>query len=127
MRVFNFMQHKDCCNNKHCQNIFYTWLFVPRKSSVSGTATFSETRKLFFGKKDIITLAPNPVSDWLMISIEPGDATKLVQVFSSNGTLIYKNSDEVLGVNIKNYPAGIYVVKIITKNSYKYEERVIKN
>jgi hypothetical protein len=81
--------------------------------------------------KKNVTIFPNPVTDYLNISIEePKSASGLVRVIDHSGNIVWEN---VLIPNIKNvkFPinlkSGFYIVNLLVGNLTFYSQRIIVN
>jgi WD40 repeat protein len=58
-----------------------------------------------------ISIQPNPTSDWLYLTVGPGETGQL-RIFFTNGQLLYENLNlsgpERLEIITKNWPVGVY-------------------
>jgi hypothetical protein len=90
-----------------------------------GTFALSKIRNVEFDLKNGYTLFPNPVSDKLNFkSTENWNTVSSIQIYNAQGVEVYTSpSVPEKEVNVKDLPAGTYVVKLSRKNrqfsSYK--------
>jgi hypothetical protein len=74
---------------------------------------------------------PNPVQDFLKLKIRDLNTENLVwKMHDSNGKLL--NTDRVSGtetsIPITNYPSGVYLFSVLSKNNLQYKTfQIIKN
>ena len=87
-----------------------------------GTYSFSEVRIITLSRI-FVKIFPNPVKDWLNIELNSVAGNTQLNIFSGEGKLVLKRSipgqsgsiQEVL--DIRNLPAGTYILQIITGDS----------
>ncbi len=93
-----------------------------------GSFTYSEIRKLSCNDaKTLIAIAPNPTVDMFKISgMEKGRNTILI--YSNDGKLISTQvvKNTVYSVDMSNYAAGLYMVRIVNENGSTNVNRVVK-
>ena len=93
-----------------------------------GSYTYSEIRKLSCtDAKTLIAIAPNPTVDIFKISgMEKGRNTILI--FSNDGKLISTQvvRNTVHSVDMSNYAAGLYMVRIVNENGSTNVNKVVK-
>lgn len=68
--------------------------------------------------KDIV-LFPNPVLDWLTLSLGTSEGQKDITIYQATGKT-FKTHDTVsreVSLNVADYPAGMYIVKVRTSRS----------
>ena len=71
--------------------------------------------------KSPCTIFPNPSSD--LLSIKSEDRIKLIEIYSSNGSLVITRTEPT--INIENLPSGVYIIKIKTNKGW-YSEQFCK-
>ncbi|MFC2111034.1 SBBP repeat-containing protein, partial [Bacteroidota bacterium] len=77
-------------------------------------------------KSNSLNIFPNPVEDYLSINCNTNDFYD-VQIFDITGKLLYINK-QLAGlnrINIKNYPSGVYIIELITKDGIN-KSKIIK-
>ncbi len=93
------------------------------------SSSYSSVIVIKIGKKQPgITVYPNPVSDKFFLTYVGDAATVNVQLYSSNGQLVYNASHVVanpITIATNNLPNGNYVVKV-TDNKKSYEYKFVK-
>jgi hypothetical protein len=84
------------------------------------------------GEKELIKIYPNPADDMIFIKtteiIDPG--TSEWRIMNAVGNLVewgsFKSGNEIITVNSSNYPAGIYLVQLITGSSSLTKRVVVR-
>lgn len=89
-----------------------------------GSNAYSRIRKLNFNALASISVYPNPVSDILSIDMADWSKASAISVSNSAGKPVYKSQGSLeKNINVKGWPAGIYMVQITSTggamNSYK--------
>jgi hypothetical protein len=81
---------------------------------LDGTFAYSIIRKLSGEVGAEVTIYPNPVSNELSVLSTTGQTIGKVEVINQNGkVLLTRNGSSIASpINVKNLPAGIYLVKI---------------
>lgn len=89
---------------------------------------YSLTRTVAFSTSSTITILPNPTTDKVYIASANSGAIKSVEVYSTEGKLMQHINNYVpgSGINLYNYTAGVYLLKIIYKDETTQVERVVK-
>ncbi len=70
-----------------------------------------------------ITVYPNPVQD--ILYIDSKYQINSIQIFSSNGKVVYISDDAVTAINLLHLPSGIYYMKIQTKEGLVLTKKII--
>ncbi|WP_184171513.1 T9SS type A sorting domain-containing protein [Rhabdobacter roseus] len=92
------------------------------------THAYSPVRSLSFDIKVGTYLYPNPVAEKLLINIDDWNKVERVQVYSNSGKAVYEaQSAPVDGIDVKNLPAGLYVVRVTRTNGAVEAYKVVKN
>ena len=104
------------------------YFFRLKMINKDGTFTYSEIRKLSCtDPKTQIAIAPNPVIDMFNISgMEKGKNTILI--YSNDGKLIKSQvtGTTTYNVDISNFSAGLYMVRILNENGSNTTKRIVK-
>lgn len=76
-----------------------------------------------------VNIGPNPTTDGTF-TLNSNLIMARIEVYAQNGQLILTDEDDFLGVqrrvDIKDFPAGIYVVNVLLENNTTISQRVIK-
>lgn len=72
-----------------------------------------------------IKLYPNPTTDFFQLSGVHQNDVESVMVFASNGALI-RNFEKNTRYNITDLPKGVYLIKVVYKNTQSSVEKLIK-
>ena len=98
-----------------------------------GRYTFSPVRRISCNENDLIAVGPNPTNGSLNISFQLAKKDEMVlQVHDTRGVLLINKKISaaqglsVSNLNISNYPAGTYLVRIIGTNGKSETYRIIK-
>ncbi|WP_159473703.1 T9SS type A sorting domain-containing protein [Dyadobacter sp. 3J3] len=92
------------------------------------TYAFSKIRSIDAGQNVSTTLYPNPVSTTL--SINPGEWNKVdhIELTNLTGILVYKSTGNLVReINVKEFPAGLYVLRISRKDGSASVNKVMIN
>ena len=104
------------------------YFFRLKMINKDGTFTYSEIRKLSCTDlKTQIAIAPNPVIDMFNLSgMEKGKNTILI--YSNDGKLIKSQvtGTTTYNVDISNFSAGLYMVRILNENGSNTTKRIVK-
>ncbi len=75
-----------------------------------------------------VTVYPNPVNDHLFISIPDIGNSYSIYVYSVSGTEIFSTNiqSNIIDINMNNYPAGIYILKLNTSDGV-VTKKIVKN
>lgn len=67
-----------------------------------------------------IELYPNPVTDWLTLSLDKWLGKKNITVYQTTGKLLttHDTVGEEIKIYVANYPAGIYFVRVSTSDGF---------
>jgi len=74
-----------------------------------------------------IKLFPNPVTDWLTISV-PDSAIEQLQVFGIDGRLFYSNTtatQTTIQLDVSRWPVGMYFICVYAGNNLVGTEKVV--
>ncbi|MCE7042901.1 SdrD B-like domain-containing protein, partial [Dyadobacter sp. CY312] len=94
---------------------------------LDGSFAYSSIRKLSGDMGAELTIYPNPVSNELSIQSTTGQAIGKVELINQSGKVVLtKNGSSIASpINVKNLPAGIYLVKISFQNGTSENRKVI--
>jgi hypothetical protein len=89
-----------------------------KQVDLNGRFTYSAVIKVTVSKIATVTLYPNPATDFILIkNIDPATMVQ-VRVISSDGkTVLQQKTAGNTQFNIKNLPAGLYMLRIIKKDN----------
>lgn len=98
-------------------------------SDTSDCITISGTniRETFINSE--ITIQPNPASDKTFLFFTKPTQNVMIELLSITGTLLYSNKDfsgDILPIDLHNYSAGIYILKIKEEHKSITIKRIIK-
>ncbi|WP_333660232.1 T9SS type A sorting domain-containing protein [Chishuiella changwenlii] len=105
--------------------------FVSDNDGIQKTSLIDDCSKLSTTnlQKQEIKIYPNPTKDW--IYIEGSSSNQIIELYDIAGKLIHTNQHKKLttiNINIGNLPKGIYLLRIIDKNTKEiYQKKIIKN
>lgn len=94
--------------------------------------TLQGNRQIISGetaKEDkLFSVYPNPNNGEFNIRVNSISETTRVEVYNSFGHLNYSNkiSDEVTSITLREYPNGIYIVRIIENDKVLRQEKIVK-
>ena len=76
----------------------------------------------------LFSVYPNPNNGEFSIRVNSISESTKVEVYNWQGTLTldYKVTDEVTAVTLKDFPNGIYIIRIIENNKVLKQEKIIK-
>jgi hypothetical protein len=94
---------------------------------LDGSFAYSSIRKLSGEVGAEVTIYPNPVSNELSVLSTTGQAIGKVEIISQNGKVLMTRNGSTISspINVKNLPAGIYLVKISFQNGTVENRKVI--
>ena len=75
----------------------------------------SVVRNIRFDLDYMISISPNPASDFINISFDKTNSTNsLIRIFDASGNLVFteKNSQPVLHINTSKFGRGLYFIKV---------------
>lgn len=111
---FDFMNYNNnlsvCVDNAQLNDV---QAMYPDISFTTTCGNFLAAKKNNI-KKTGITIAPNPVKDFMTVKSE--DPLKNVKIFDTQGRIVFNQefNDEVVRINLSAHPAGSYIVNIKT-------------
>lgn len=79
-----------------------------------------------FAPKSLISIYPNPTSDYVKINSENDQKIIQAQIFDLNGRLLSNSDIANQMVDFKNLTKGMYILKLIDENNSIHFEKVIK-
>ncbi len=85
-----------------------------------GRISYSEIRKVTFGKSGGVVIYPNPASSIVNLSLSADMVNKSIKVsvIAADGKVVLQsniaNTSQTETLNVSNLPAGTYVVRIVT-------------
>lgn len=82
-------------------------------------------------KSQILRLYPNPTGDWLCLSVENVNVTRVkISIYSSLGELIqpetHLQNNQNEAINMQKLSAGIYIIRLETEDGNHFFERIVK-
>lgn len=91
-----------------------------------GTSTYSSIRTLRFKSASMVSVYPNPVSETIVLESSKWETITNITAMSSDGKVMYnaKSHPERM-VNVKQWPAGIYLLRITDKNGLSTTHKII--
>ncbi len=94
------------------------------------TFTFSRVVSLNFDIKDKVNLFPSPVSELLTIKVREWNDVKDVEMFDSNGKLVYESHrksgvEPRQQISVKHLAQGVYMVKLTRKNGTMTTHKIV--
>ncbi|QRR03073.1 malectin domain-containing carbohydrate-binding protein [Dyadobacter sandarakinus] len=91
------------------------------------TSAHSKLVSLTFEGGEAVSVYPNPVADHLTIKAADWAKVQHVQLLNAVGRVIYSaNAVPAAGIDVKNLPAGMYVVQISQTDGSKVTYKIIK-
>ncbi|MCF0063211.1 T9SS type A sorting domain-containing protein [Dyadobacter chenwenxiniae] len=89
---------------------------------------YSTIRELHFEQSYQIALYPNPAVDKVRISMDHWDKIATVKLLGAQGNTLLEFDKKPLSkeINIRNFPAGLYVVQLLLKDGSTAAVKVIK-
>lgn len=76
--------------------------------------------------KDFVVY-PNPVKDWLHVTLPEYNSTSTIQIYSVEGKKVYQNSvpsnSRSSEINVSKLPQGSYVIKLINDNGNTFTQK----
>lgn len=75
-----------------------------------------------------VTLYPNPVTDYLSVSIPNPPSQTSITIYNLNGKEVYSSNvtSSITDINMSGYPSGVYLIKIISPDNGIITRKVIK-
>ncbi|WP_221392579.1 malectin domain-containing carbohydrate-binding protein [Dyadobacter sp. NIV53] len=73
------------------------------------------------------TIYPNPVADILTLKVDDWSKVGQVQLYSLTGKLVYQSQQPIADIDVKQLPAGLYVVHIKRTDGSLLTYKVVKN
>ena len=98
-----------------------------------GTFAYSRLRTVKYGGLGSLALHPNPVSDWLRIDAEDWSVFKHIKITNMAGETVNELDEEQIknlterAINVRNLPAGIYLVHFTQHDGTLNIGKVFKN
>lgn len=91
-----------------------------------GTNTYSKVRTLRFKSASIVSVYPNPVSETIMLESADWETISNITALSSDGKVVYDaDSHPERMVNVKQWSAGVYLLRITNKKGISATHKVI--
>jgi Secretion system C-terminal sorting domain len=89
---------------------------------------YSDIRTINFKTNNTITILPNPTTDKVLVTAGNTGTLKTVALYSSEGKLIQRINNFILGksIDMSNYAPGVYLLKFINKNEITEVIKIIK-
>jgi hypothetical protein len=77
---------------------------------------------------DQLIIYPNPTSDMLWITINSSIPTHQIAIYTITGQLIWieSNPDNQIGINVVDWPKGVYVVRVYNEQKINVQRFVVK-
>lgn len=124
-------------NNDNSGKIFYKTDVDWKTSSVPGSLLIRpmigsdmilSSPEISDDKKEELSIYPNPANDWFVIGNEDlrNDPDVVLQVLNIYGQTIINHKGIPSQVNISNLESGMYIVRIVKRNSY-YSAKLMIN
>jgi hypothetical protein len=81
--------------------------------------------QLNFDNKGIITIYPNPVKEWLNISLTGSQAIRSIVITDLNGKVVQKNQNLLTSsISVRHLTAGAYLIRVETSQGTLVEKFV---
>jgi hypothetical protein len=75
--------------------------------------------------ENIFDLYPNPTQEYFTIDLNTNQVVKGISVYSITGKLMYQNQDCFAKISTENFPKGVYLVEVRTKNALGRKKLII--
>ncbi len=119
--VSNQLKYQYTHNNLQASN-YYRIKFI----EMSGEIDYSKIRFIDNGNRKKVDVFPNPFVETITLrALEVGSK---VNIYNARGSLLYNKiaTSAVENINTKNYPAGVYFVKVFNENGSVFSQQIIK-
>ncbi|GGC10464.1 hypothetical protein GCM10011325_41550 [Dyadobacter sediminis] len=91
-----------------------------------GTSTYSKVRALKFKSAGLVSVYPNPVSEAIILESSKWEVITDITAMSSDGKVVYSaKSHPERVVNVKQWPVGVYLLRIMEKNGLSTTHKVM--
>lgn len=97
-----------------------------KQIDLNGNYKYSETRTVWFGKEDKISIYPNPATDFINISGLNGKET--IKLYDVTGKTLQRfvNQHEMMQISIEKYNIGVYYIQIISNEGSVLTYKIVK-
>jgi len=104
-------------------------LYRLKMIDLDGTFAYSKIKSVAFDQQVVkISTYPNPVTEQLFLDTKNVSDIKDLQIYNTYGTLIYKaGSYTTDGIQVKNLPQGLYILKLTTTQNQSSSYKFVKN
>jgi hypothetical protein len=107
-------------------------LYRLKMIDTDGTFAYSMIRSLWFEGLSEIALFPNPAVDMVQIKVADWGKVERVKVVNAAGKTVYESVSSQLdyisfnGIKVKDFPVGLYFVKIQGKDGFVHSLKMMK-
>ncbi|MDQ6477209.1 DUF4347 domain-containing protein [Dyadobacter sp. LHD-138] len=104
-------------------------LYRLKMIDLDGTFAYSKIRSVVFDEEMIsIGTYPNPTADRLFLNVKDAKAISQLGIYNLSGTLMYTSeSYPTGGVQVRDLPAGLYILKLVTSRNETRHFKFLKN
>jgi len=114
----------SCYDNNPLSGLNYYRL---KQIDIDGNINYSIVQHVEFAvNSDKIAVFPNPVDDRLYIITNDRNNIKQIKLADAAGKVVYINSTEKDGINMRNYIPGVYILQITKANGEMQTKKIIK-
>lgn len=104
---------------------FTTTPATQTQRSITAANEFAEAKG-----QDIIKIYPNPVSDHLRVQTALLSEALTVSLVDINSKTVWQGisgslKNTRLDIDVRNFPAGIYFLKVVTRNSHSFTKKIV--
>lgn len=98
-----------------------------------GSFALSRVRNIHYKGESVLTMHPNPVSDWLTVNASDWSSITNMKITNVAGLKMREFSDNQLrglagkDISVKDFPSGIYVISITKKDGSVHSEKIFKD
>jgi ELWxxDGT repeat protein len=77
---------------------------------------------------DNLSIYPNPTNGVFVVSLSNPTSQTILEIYDINGVLVYKQEAVTFKstVDLTNYPAGLYIMKVINDNQITASQKIVK-
>ncbi len=113
-------------------NIVVVWPAARQTPFIADSLTFhvyfiSLLAGIEHSHSDPISIAPNPMSDYIVLDLPPEKAAKQVRIIDSSGRIFMNLREGRNYISTTNWTSGIYLLQYIDENGKNVSKRLIKN
>ncbi len=90
-----------------------------RQTDFDGKESYSKVEAVFWEKEILVSVSPNPATDFLQLKLEAGVSGFEVEIMDLEGQVVLRRGlqgQQHFGINVSGLASGLYFMKIKTKN-----------